>query len=270
MKGSSSQTVSTMPDAATNAYVTGQGGSGGFNPQTLQTLQSMGLSDLANRYAQFGAQGGSGINGFGGLRNFAVNAASQPLTINPALTNAVSGLGGYANAGAQGLAAQTDPAAAAKFMNPYLSTLDPMFDKLRQQSLTAANSNATSQGAYGGSRSAVTGGVALSNIANLQNQTNYGAFNDAMQRAMQSANLGLGANSLLGGLGSYLTNLPMQYRQQQLDLLLKGIGPYGQTQTVPTQSDPLSGALGLASFFIPGGPLAGLLGGGGAAAGLPI
>lgn len=272
MKGSSSQTVSTMPDAATNAYVTGQGGSGGYNPQTLQTLQSMGLGDLANRYAQFGAQGGSGIPGFGGLRNFAVNAAMQPLTINPALTGAVSGLQGYANAGQQGLAAQTDPNAAAKFMNPYLSTLDPAFNKLRAQSLNAANSNATSQGAYGGSRAAVTGGVALSNVNNLQNQTNYQGFQDAMQRALQTANLGMGANSLLGGLGSYLTNLPMQYRQQQLGLLLGGIGPYGQTQTVPTQSDPLSGALGIASMFIPGGPLAGLLGGGGAAAagGLPI
>lgn len=262
MKGAQSQTVSTMPDAATNAYVTGSGGSGGYNPQTLQTLQSMGLGDLANKYAQFGAQGGSGISGFGGLRNFAVNAAMQPLQISPFLTAGAQGLQNIAQQGATGLAAQTDPAAAAKFMNPYLSALDPAFNKLRAQSLNAANSNATSQGAYGGSRAAVTGGVALSNVNNLQNQTNYGAFNDAMSRALQSANLGLGANSLMGGLGQYLTNLPMQYRQQQLGLLLGGIGPYGQTQTVPTQSDPLSGALGIASMFIPGGPLAGLFGGG--------
>jgi hypothetical protein len=171
----------------------------------------------------------------------------QPVTTNPALTNAVSGLQGYATAGQQGLNAQTDPAAAAKFMNPYLATLDPTFDKLRAQSLNAANSNATGQGAYGGSRAAVTGGVALGNVNNLQAQTNYQGFQDAMQRALQSANLGLGANSLMGSFGQYLTNLPMNTRLQQLQLLLGGIGPYGTTQQVPTQSDPLAQLGGLAS-----------------------
>lgn len=270
-KGSTPQTVSTMPDPATNAYVTGQGG-GGINTAGIQQMVSMGLMSPQDAQRILG-QAGSGINGFGGLRNFAVNAAQQPLQISPFLTAGAQGLQNIAQQGATGLAAQTDPTAAAKFMNPYLSALDPAFNKLRAQSLNAANANATSQGAYGGSRAAVTGGVALSNINNLQNQTNYQGFQDAMQRALQTANLGMGASQALSssfGPGAFLTNLPMQYRQQQLGLLLGGIGPYGQTQTVPTQSDPLSGALGIASMFIPGGPLAGLLGGGGAAAGLPI
>lgn len=253
MKGAQSQTVTTTPDAATNAYVTGQGG-GAADPQTLATLRSAGFGGLANRIA---SQGGSGVPGFSGLRPAAIGYANTAAPINPALTGASSTLGGYGAAGLNALGAQTDPTKAAAFMNPYTSAMDPVFAKLQAQAIQGANSNATSAGAFGGSRAAVAQGQALSDIANQEAGFNYQGFNDAMNRALQTANLGLGATGLQANLGQYLTNLPLNQAQQRLQMLLQGIGPYGTTQSQQMQSDPFSQLLGAgitaASLFGSGG-----------------
>jgi len=252
VKGAQSQTVTTMPDAATQGYVTGGGGSN--NPW-----------DILHGKAQMGGPG-SGIPGFPGLRPTAVGYANTSAPVNPALTGAMSTLGGYGAAGLTGLDAQTDPTKAAAFMNPYTAAMDPVFAKLQAQAIQGANANATSAGAFGGSRAAVAQGQAISDIANQQAGFNYQGFQDAMSRALQTANLGLGATGLQANLGQYLTNLPLNQAQQRLQILLGGIGPYGQTQSTQMQSDPFSQLLGLgitgASLFGSGGPLAGMFGGG--------
>ena len=160
----------------------------------------------------------------------------------------------YSNAGNLGIGALTGTGPNA-FMNPYLSQMDPYFAQQRAQAVGGANDQATLAGAFGGDRSQI-GAATAGNLAD-QNaaQFRFQAFNDAQQRALQAANLGYGA-----------AFMPQQYAQGQINLLNSAIGPYGQTTTVPTQSSPLGGLLGLGATIF-GGPLggaaAGLLGGGG-------
>src|SRR5207248_2961847 len=66
---------------------------------------------------------------------------------------------------------------------------------------------------------------------------NYDAFNQAMQRAMGTANLGFGA------LGARAF-LPQQYAAGNIGLLGAGMGPYGQTTTQKMYTDPWSQILG--------------------------
>jgi hypothetical protein len=122
----------------------------------------------------------------------------------------------------------------------------------------------------------------LSNVANARAGARVQAVNDAYGRAGQLANLGMGANAGLAGIGQYMTDsdrntLMMKYQdflrqqgipQQLIGLLAGGMGPYGQTntQTTETQSSPLGQLAGLGlTLFGPGGMLAGK--GAGAAAG---
>jgi len=158
-----------------------------------------------------------------------------------------------------GLGALTNPAQAQQFMNPYLSQMNPFFDQMRQRAQQDAMSQATLGGGgitpFDSTRAAVLQGTEMQGVNNLQAQTNYGAFNDAMQRALQGAGQSF-------DMARYFD--PQQYQGRQMGILGMGIGPTGQTTTTPTQRSPLLGGLGgiLAGAPLgPGGMIAGGLGG---------
>ena len=133
---------------------------------------------------------------------------------DPYTKQALDTYGQYSNLGlGAGKALGGDQAEIAKLMNPYessvISALDPIYAKARQSALGDVNARFSSAGggAFGGSRQGVASGVALGDIANQQaSQTaglRYQGYNDAMTRAYQTANLGLGATDRLPGLGQY-------------------------------------------------------------------
>jgi hypothetical protein len=182
------------------------------------------------------------------MRQAALGAQSNPLYAQGRQLGGVglSALGG-------------DAGALQQLMGGYGSQLDPYWNQLRQTTLGAIGDQATQAGAFGGSRQGVAEGAALGQIAQGQAGQRYGEYQNALGRAGQLANLGFGVDP------------------QMLGLLNAGIGPYGQTQTTHTQSDPFSqilgGGLTLASLFA-GGPAGGamaggLLGGGGGGGGFP-
>lgn len=176
------------------------------------------------------------------LRQAALGAQNNPLYAQGRQLGGVglSALGGDANA-------------LQQLMGGYGSQLDPYWNQLRQQTLGTIGDQATQSGAYGGSRQGVAEGAALGQIAQGQAGQRYGEYQNALGRAGQLANLGFGIDP------------------QMLGLLQGSIGPYGQTQTTHTQSDPFSqllgGGLTIASLF-GGGPMAGLAGAGAQAGGL--
>jgi len=172
------------------------------------------------------------------MRQLAMGYAGGNIPLPPEAQQAMQQYGQYGSAGTAGLSALTgDPNAVQSFMSPYTQQMNPVFDQLRQQSVAAANDQATQAGAFGGSRGDVAQGVALGQIANQQAGFNYDAFNQAMQRAMGTANLGFGA------LGARAF-LPQQYAAGNIGLLGAGMGPYGQTQTQKMYTDPWSQILG--------------------------
>lgn len=197
-------------------------------------------------------------------------AASQPYQAytNPTVAGASSlstdAVGNWQNAagyGNLGLAALGgDTASMQRMMNPYLATLNPVWDQARQGAVNTVNQQFTQPGggAFGGSRQAVATGAALAGIGNQQAQMNYGAFNDAMGRAGDLAQMGLGANQNLFGAGDYFRNIQQQALSDQYNQfqnaqnwdarnlsLLRSAGPTGQSTTTPTSWSPFGSLLGL-------------------------
>jgi len=188
------------------------------------------------------------------LRRQAMGYVPPGAGLPPEILRAMEQYGQYAQGGLLGLGALTGNADAfQQFQNPYQQTLNPVWNQIRQSSLAAVGDQATQAGAFGGSRQGVAEGVALGQVGNAQAQQQYQSFNDAMQRAMYTANLGMGA----GAAGAFL---PQNFYAGQLGLLNQGLGPVGSVQTEKTQSDPwsqlLGGAATIGSLFLPGGLLA--------------
>jgi len=207
MKGGGQQSVSQTVDPRTAQYV-----------------------DYARRLAM--GYTGSGPGNYGG---------GDPILRNlpPEVQAAQQQYGQYARGGNLGFSALTgDAGAAAQFQNPYLSAMNPFFAQQRQQAIEQANQQATLAGAFGGDRSQIGAAVAGSQADQTQAGFNYQAFQDAMQRAAQAANLGFGAI----GAGAFL---PQAYQSGQLNLLNQALGPHGQTQTQQSHSDLFSQLLGL-------------------------
>jgi hypothetical protein len=275
MSKGGSQSQSTTVDPQTQAYVNqmrqyalGAAGIGG----------NAGATGAANGAPQngggFGDALGLGMFGGGGGGNAALMAQNfmhgRPMgdstatpfsmpALPPEVQAAMGQYANYAKGGQLGFGALTgDPNAQQQFMSPYLSQMNPFFAQQRAQAVNAANDQSTLGGAFGGDRSGIAAAVAGNQADQNQAGFNYQAFQDAMQRAMYASQLGFGAT----GAQAFL---PQQYRAGQLGILGAGMGPYGQTQTTKTQSDPFSQLLGLGMMFLPGGPAAGLLGGGAAA-----
>ena len=196
-----------------------------------------------------------------GIGNTPFTPYAGPMVAGPdgRTLTAANNFGTIANLGLTGMRALGgDASAEASMMNPYLTSLNPVWDQLRKASLSSINDQATQAGAFGGSRQGVAQGVALSGIANDQANQTYGAFNDAMGRASQAANLGFGANQELGNVGQYLTGINQsrlsaaynqwlmgqQYPYQQLNAMEGATGPYGTTASQSQQRNVGSGVLG--------------------------
>jgi len=196
-----------------------------------------------------------------------------PPPLDPALTGAMESFGEYGNLGLGGARALGGNADAVRnMMNPYesevMASLAPMYQKAREGAMSSIASRATQAGAFGGSRAAVSQGVALGELANQEAMTGanmrYQGFNDAMQRAGMLANLGMGANQARAGYGQYLSDRPFNMLRDAYSMV-----PRGGTQqsSQPVNRDPLQTGLGTFGMLwgMKGMPWS--MGGGGAPAG---
>ncbi len=203
-----------------------------------------------------------------------------------ATMGAMGGLGGVGsqmgNAGMNYMNMATNPYATQAFMNPYLqASLAPQLQLANQQHDIAGQqqqSRATQQGAFGGSREALMGGLNRQNQMLAQNQIIGQGYNrafDAAQQAQQfGANLGLqgqqgqlaalqamlgGANQLAGIGGSQLAaqqgiaNLQNQFGQQQQgqqqNIINQAVQNYATAQQYPFMQ------LGLLNSMLRGLPM---------------
>jgi hypothetical protein len=212
------------------------------------------------------------------VHGYARAGADSVTGLDPYTQQALGMFGGYAGAGQRGLDAFTGGDTSA-FMNPFQSQVTDQirgqFGLLNDMAQNAVKSQFTRSGAFGGSRQGVAAGQAAADVANnLGNQiagVQYQGFNDAMGRALASANLGFGAGQQLSSLGPYaqIMNDPNLRKAFIMRQTTQGL-PVGTTSTGPNPNyqSPLQGALGGAitaggMFGFPGG------GGGGAPAGQP-
>ena len=180
------------------------------------------------------------INLFRGLNQGSGSQAPfQMPGLPPEIQQAMGQYGNYAQLGQQGLSALGG--GPNPFMNAYSQQMNPFFAQQRQQAVEGANQQSTLAGAFGGDRSQIASAVAGSQADQNQAAFNYQGFNDSQQRALQAAYMGFGAT----GAQAFL---PQQFHQGQLGILNAGMGPYGQTQTQQTQSDPFSQLLGIAGI----------------------
>jgi hypothetical protein len=173
----------------------------------------------------------------------------------------------------QGLGGLLDPAGAAQqFMNPFeqqvIGGVQSDFDRQRQGALMGAAQNATSQGAFGGSRSGVLQAQALGDVNRNEASTlaglRMGGYNNAM-------NLGMGRSQALMGAGELERQVQNQQlqnglfgRNQAMQMMNLGMGPYGTTQHMAPQGQNnwLSGAAGGAMAGSAFGPWGAAIGGG--------
>jgi hypothetical protein len=178
------------------------------------------------------------------MRNSATTQADQG---NQYSGQAAQGYLGAQAAGQQGTNAMTT-GNYSQFMNPYQqSVINPMLQQFQQQNqglMSGVDSNATAQGAFGGSRNGVAEGSALAQNQMNQNQQlgnlEYQGFGAATNQALQQANLGMGASQSLQNLGAQNAMLPGQ-------ILAQGQGgPTGSTTTTQASSNPWGALLGLA------------------------
>jgi len=212
--------------------------------------------------------------------------AQQPWA-NPYMNNAALGQaqGGYQNllnTGQQNLDAASHQFGGAadlsNFLNPYqqqvTGAVQSNFDRQRTQALNAAAGNATSQGAFGGSRSGVLQAQALNDV----NQNETGTLADLNRQGYSQAlgayqnqqqllgNLGLGAAGAgaagLGNIGQFqaqgtanLNQAQQQYLAQLLGMQQGGFQPTSQTNTRVQKGNLWGDILGAAGVV--GGALIG-------------
>lgn len=211
-----------------------------------------------------------------GATDRAVGPGGSVQGLDPYTQQALGMYGGFANAGQRGLDAFTGGDTSA-FMNPFQSQvvdqIRGQFGLLNDMAQNSVKSQFTRSGAFGGSRQGVAAGQAAADVANnLGNQiagVQYQGFNDAMGRALQSANLGFGAGQQMASLGPYAQimndpNLREAYIRRQM---AQGL-PVGTTSTGPNPNyqSPIQGMLGGA---ITAGGMFGFPGGGGSRGALP-
>jgi hypothetical protein len=233
----------------------------GLSPMQQQASQGVGGLQLPGQYGQ--ASGLAGMSGIG-----AMGMAGQ-----------------MANAGNNYNQMATNPYATQAFMNPYIqASLNPQLDEIRRQygmNQTNQQSNATKQGAFGGSREALMASENNRNMNMGMNQAIGQGYNSAFQAAQQAqqfgANLGLqgqqgalagygqmnAAANTLGNLGQQqlqgqqnIYNQQNQFGQQQQQLeqtkINQAIQNYANEQQYPMMQ------LGMMSNMVRGLPLQGM------------
>lgn len=140
-----------------------------------------------------------------------------------------------------------DAAATQQLMNPFMGqVMDRMkseFGNLNAMTTKGMDDAATKAGAFGGSRHGIATGTALArNAETAQNQmaaTLHGGFNDAMGRAGQLVNFGMGGAQGMAGLD------PNTMRFQAMQAAGQGM-PWGGTtsMTQPVNRNRGAGVLG--------------------------
>lgn len=268
-KGGGSQTVTNKLDPAAekfrNTYVYGKAKEVAGTPYSGYT--GPGVAPV-NPYtlAQMGMLGPNGALG-------------------SAYGQASAGLGQGMEALQRGMGMDFGSADLTPYMNPYqqqvMQQMNQQFGDLRQQTMNDLNQQATSAGAFGGSRHGVATGQALADLGKTQAQQQaallQSGYSDAANRwAADRANLMAGGDTLanlgFAGLqgqqglldarlrmGDYLRQIQQagydynrgqftekrDWDQRQLNALLSAMGsPVGSATTTPYSSNPMGGALG--------------------------
>jgi hypothetical protein len=167
-----------------------------------------------------------------------------PMQANPALMQALQGLGGIQGGGA--LPSVMAPSAGGvnadtmSLMNPFMQgVVDPTraeFDHLRGLASVGANQQATGAGAFGGSRHGVMQGTRLGELdrgqASQIAQMLMGGFNNAQQGAFRLGDqsltaAGINSQNAIAGMNN---NLQAQMARAQMGLqgagMLQGIDQY--------------------------------------------
>lgn len=143
-----------------------------------------------------------------------------------------------------------DQEAFGRFFNPYqqnvMDALGSQYDRMRSQASLGANDAATQAGAFGGDRHALMVGERQGELDRGQMSDTakllYGGYNDAMGRAGQAVNLGMGA-------GGYYSDILKEKRDWDLrnaQVLQSGLTglPYGQSTSTPQSKNVAGSALG--------------------------
>ena len=185
-------------NATANMQVPGQFG----QASQMSDASGMGAFNLANQANQYGgASAGVGMGGLG-LGNQAAgygamgSQAGQQATGYGAMG---AGFGQQAGMAGQNYANQATNGSIGAYMNPYIQqSLDPQLAEIRRQygiTGTQEQSQATQQGAMGGSREALMAAENQRNMGTAQNQAIAQGYNNAFTQAQQAqqygANLGL-------------------------------------------------------------------------------
>jgi len=170
----------------------------GVNPYTAYGMNGAGMSPSAQQAAQ------SSVAGFSPLQQQSFYGAGQLQT--PGQFGAATGAAGAATGNMFNLANTANPQDFQQnvggYMNPYLSqSLQPQLNMIAQQGNIAAQqaqSGATGQGAFGGTRSALASNLAQQNALMAEQQAigqGYNsAFNAAQNQYNQSGQFALNAN----------------------------------------------------------------------------
>lgn len=232
----------------------------GFSPLQQQAQQSAGNMQMPGQYGQASGLAGAAGMGSMGIAGQAAQAGNQ-----------------YANAATNG--------SIGAYMNPYLQqSLAPQLALANQQYGMAGQTQqgqATTAGAFGGSREALMEGMNQQNQMLAQNQIigqGYNtAFNQAQQAQQFGANLGLqGQQAALQGLGQANTaaqtlgqlgtaqeaaqqgiintqnTMGQQQQQQQQNITNQAIQNYANAQQYPMMQ------LGMMSNMLRGLPMQGM------------
>lgn len=177
------------------------------------------------------------------IRQATQAAANNPgaAAVNPMTTRAANHFAGMLPGANLGWAALGgDANAARKLMNPYedqvVSRVNSEWDRAGTTAMNQVADQATRAGAFGGSRAAVAQGGALgavqrdrmNQIAGIRQQ----GFGEAMGRAGQMVNFGMGAGDRTAAAGDYMRNAAMESdpNMWRMNTLMRGFLPTGQFQ----------------------------------------
>jgi hypothetical protein len=216
--GPKEQVVTNKLDPATEAYrneIFNRARSVSNQPYTGYNGQTVANADPASLGALSGMQGMGGV--YGGI------------------TNGLGGpnIGPYAGAGANAARILSgDQGAIQGMMNPFqnqvIDALGTQYDRQRDKAVMQTNDQATQAGAFGGDRAALLAGERMgaldrgqmSDVANLLS----GNYQNVMQNAQQTANLGLNAQGQLGNFNLGMGNLRLGAAQGQQGALQDAFG----------------------------------------------
>jgi hypothetical protein len=204
-------------------------------PQT-QTVTNTGDPALG-QYLQYVRQ--MAQQGYGNL-----NSPS----VSPGFTNSMQSLGQMGSMGTDAMSAMLglNPAGQSAAMNPYMSAMNPVFDRLRQAAVSNARLGSSSP--FGiGQREGLAQSAALNGVGQQEAQFNYQGFSDAMNRLQGAAGMGLSADQAMQSGGQWQTMLPMLWQQMRMGLLSPGLmsnGANTQTNEIPNTTNPIESGIG--------------------------